>query len=132
MVELILGHKDTGYDGYEALHRALGKFYQRHVLAKAGVPEKNPKKQIYSMRTIRAYRATEYIKLRTEYKVMGWSPSPPNPLQHTNDRMTLDNYAEKGSDNVHEARKRCALKYAGCSTTRLPWMSNYMVVPNLH
>ena len=84
------------------------------------------------MRTIRAYRATEYIKLRAEYKVMGWNPCPPNPLQHTNDRMTLENYAAKGSDNVHEARKRCALKYSSDPTTRLPWMSNYVVVPDHH
>ena len=44
MAELILGHKDTGYGGYESLHRALAKFYERHVLAKAGVPEKSPSK----------------------------------------------------------------------------------------
>ena len=68
-------------------------------------------KERYSMRTIRSYRATEYIRLKAEYKVMGWTPLPPNPLQHLTDTTTLLHYAAKDSDSLWEARKRCKEKY---------------------
>ena len=130
VVKLLLAHEDTGFGSYKTLQKALLPFYEKQVLGKADVPVKSPCQQRYSMRTIRAFRATQYVKLKAEYKAMGWKPAPPNPLQHTNDRMTLDNYAEKGSDNIHEARKRCALKYGGNPKTRLPWMAEYAVAEN--
>ena len=65
------------------------------------------------MRTIRAARATEWVLLYKEYEVMEWKPYPPNPLQHTNIKMTLAKYATKGVDELLEARRRCVVKYSG-------------------
>ena len=89
----------------------LNKFWDRQILAKVAVKKKDKHGQNYSMRTVRAKRATEYIKLRAEYRVMQWSPEPPNPLQHLSDRTTLTYYAERGSDSIWEARLRCVQKY---------------------
>jgi hypothetical protein len=34
-----------------------------------------------------------------QYRVMGWTPEPPNPLSHTQWKTTLDNYAAKGCES---------------------------------
>ena len=67
-------------------------------------------------------RASEYIKLYYEYKVMGWYPEPPNPLMHENIGMTLARYATKGTDNLFEAQKRCIAKYKGKPEFEQKWM----------
>ena len=77
------------------------------------------------MRTIRAYRATEWVKLDTEYKVMNWRPAPPNPLQHRDRKTAIENYAAKGSDDIQEAYKRCLEKYGNDPELRQPWMDKY-------
>ena len=77
------------------------------------------------MRTVRAYRATEYIRLRAEYKVMKWTPEPPNPLQHLSDKTTLTYYAAQGSDSQWEARRRCVQKYGRDPKLRQKWMAQW-------
>lgn len=68
-------------------------------------------KKQYSLRTVRAFRATEWVKLTMEYKMMGWTPEPPNPLSHTDWKTALTHYASKGCENEWEARLRCCEKY---------------------
>ena len=76
-------------------------FYTNQVLMKAdGIKVRHSAKKLYCMRTARAFRATEYIKLVTEYRQMKWEPLPHNPLQHANDSMTLERYAAKGVDSA--------------------------------
>jgi hypothetical protein len=66
----------------------------------------------YTMRSIRCWHATEWVKMRTEYFIMGWEDKvPPNPLQHEDYKTTLIYYAQKGSDNREEAYERCLDKY---------------------
>ena len=77
------------------------------------------------MRTVRAYRATEYMKLRAEYMVMEWTPLPPNPLQHLSVKTTLTYYAAQGSDSEWEARRRCVEKYGQDSGKRQKWMDDW-------
>ena len=110
-VSIIKKLASTGFPDFKALARALGPYYDTQVLAKAGVAAKDKQGNSYSMRTIRAARATEWVLLKEEYDAMKWEPHPPNPLQHTNIKMTLTNYATKGVDNVWEAKRRCVEKY---------------------
>lgn len=79
----------------------------------------------YDLRTIRAYRATEWVKLAMEYRVMNWKPEPPNPLQHTDWKTTLDHYAVKGCESELEARRRCSQKYGTNPLLRQPWMDTW-------
>ena len=74
------------------------------------------------MKAVRKFRATEWVRLYAEYKVMDWKDYPPNPLQHKSPKMTLDAYAEKGSDHEFAARRRCFEKYANHPILRQPWM----------
>ena len=69
-------------------------------MRKAGLVTRHKDKRLYNLRSIRAFRATEWLKLYTEYKVMGWVPEPPNPLTHTNPKTVIEHYATKGSDNL--------------------------------
>ena len=65
----------------------------------------------YTMRSIRCFRATEWVMKRTECEILG-DVVPPNPLQHeANARTIIQNYAKKGADDLFEARKRCWEKY---------------------
>ena len=77
------------------------------------------------MRSMRAARATEWVMLEMEYRVMKWHPSPPNPLQHADWKMTLEKYAAKGSDDLKEAYRRCQAKYGDDDATRQPWMEKF-------
>jgi len=82
-------------------------------MAKAGLKTRHSVKRLYNLRSIRAFRATEWLKLYTEYKVMKWVPEPPNPLTHSSPKTVIEFYATKGSDNEWQARKRCCEKYKG-------------------
>ena len=77
------------------------------------MPRNATAKKLYGLRTVRAYRATEYVKLLKEYEIMKWEPKPLNPLAHTDLKMTLTKYAEKGCDSEMAARRRCIDKYYG-------------------
>ena len=77
------------------------------------------------MKSIRKYYATEWIKTQKEYEVMNWSPAPPNPLQHTTIKTTIEKYAELGSNNIWEARKRCYEKYGKTEIEIQPWMKSW-------
>lgn len=49
----------------------------------------------YSLRSARCYKATNWIKLKAEYEIMGWVGAlPDNPLQHTTPKLTEKTYAE--------------------------------------
>ena len=82
-VPCIGDHPDTGFSSFRALNKALGPFYDKQVLKESGVPTSDKNGNSYTMRTIRAARATEWVLLDREYEVMKWEPHPPNPLQHT-------------------------------------------------
>ena len=73
------------------------------MLKNAGVPFIPNTKRYYALRTVRALRATQWVELITEYKVMKWEPLPPNPLCHTDISTTLEFYAAKGCDNIYAA-----------------------------
>lgn len=107
------------------LKESLRSYFSNKVLPKAGVTRRHKNNKMYSLRTIRAYRATEWVKLAVEYQVMGWKPEPPNPLSHTQWKTTLDNYAVKGCENIFEAKKRCFEKYYKYQTLRQPWMDEW-------
>ena len=73
---------------------------------------RNEKGQKFTMRSIRCYRATEWVMECAECKVLKW-PEPPNPLQHEKDSMTVKrNYAQRGADSELEAYRRCREKYS--------------------
>lgn len=69
-----------GYDGFEALNDSLRSYYTTQVLNKANVDTNHTDERMYNLRSMRAFRATEWLMLVTEYKIMGWDPEPPNPL----------------------------------------------------
>ena len=76
------------------------------------------------MRSVRAFRATEWVELDTEYKMMDWKDPPRNPLQHLNVKTTLKKYAELGSNDENSAKHRCIRKYYGDESKRQPWMED--------
>ena len=98
-VELIRDHQGTTYSTSDKLREGLDNFYDDQILAKAGVPVRDDKGNLFSMKAVRKFRATEWVKLHAEYKVMKWKPYPPNPLQHESAKMTLAAYAEKGANH---------------------------------
>ena len=79
-----------------------------------------------TMRSIRAKKATDWVRLCSEYKVMGFPDEPSNPLQHESDTTTRTYYAEKGSDNMLEARKRCIAKVKAGIWDAQPWMKMWL------
>ena len=104
------------------LTNTLAHYFTRKGIKMSKVPVELSTNRPYCLRTIRAMRASEYIKLYFEYLVMDWKPVPPNPLMHENIQMTLDRYAKKGTNNIHEARMRCIAKYKGHPEFHQPWM----------
>ena len=56
-------HHTTGFSGYSDLKDSLRSYFSKKVLAKACVLTRHKNKDEYSLRTIRAYRATEWVKL---------------------------------------------------------------------
>lgn len=119
-------HHSTGFSGYSDLKDSLRSYFSKKVLAKACVLTRHKNKDEYSLRTIRAYRATEWVKLVMQYRVMGWTPEPPNPLSHTQWKTTLDNYAAKGCESEQEARRRCFDIYYKHPKLRQPWMDEWL------
>ena len=75
-----------------------------------------------TLRSIRAKKATDWVKLCAEYKVMGFNDEPSNPLQHETDATTRTYYAEKGSDSMLEARQRCIIKVNAGVWESQEWM----------
>ena len=63
------------------------------MLRSAAVPRNPTTSGCYSLKTVRALRASHWVKLLEEYKVMKWEPEPPNPLAHTTIKTTMDRYA---------------------------------------
>ena len=127
LVDRILTLPYTGFHSYEKLAASMKPFYSLQVLQKVkGVKTRHSRTKWYCMRTARAFRATEWIKLVTEYRLMGWSPEPLNPLQHVGDKMTLEHYATRGIDSQWEVQKRCCVKYAGDEEKRQEWMAPWM------
>ena len=110
-LKTLLKHKETGFISFLKLKDSLAHYWDQKVLTKAGVPVQYDVGKNNSLRTVRALRATQWVMLMKEYKVMDWEPAPPNPLQHVNIKTTLERYAVKGCDNEHEARVRCNNKY---------------------
>lgn len=111
IVSQILNLPSTGFPNFRAFNRALGPYYNTQILKESGAPMKDNNDNQYTMRTIRAARATEWVLLQQEYEVMKWEPHPPNPLQHTSSKMTIAKYAAKGSGNLNDAKLRCIEKY---------------------
>ena len=115
-------HTPTGFKDYKVLTKELSHYWDRKVLTNAKVPLNRKTNTVYSLRTVRALRATQFIQLLAEYKVMGWKPTPPNPLQHKNIKMTVEKYALKDCDDDYTARDRCVDKYYDDATLRQSWM----------
>ena len=80
------------------------------------------------MRTARAFHATEWIKLVTEYRLMKWSPEPLNPLQHAGEKMTMEHYATKGIDSKWNIQKRGCQKYAQDEGKHQEWMKPWLAM----
>lgn len=120
--QLIIRHQGTGFSSWKKLNKTLGGYFQRSVLTKADIPTTHKPGSFYSLRNIRAYRATEWVKLVTEYKIMKWEPMPPNPLQHESEMTTRRHYAAQGSESEWDARKRIVEKYYDNEALRQPWM----------
>lgn len=94
-------------------------------MAKAGLTTRHSAKRLYNLRSIRAFRATEWLMLYTEYQVMKWVPEPPNPLTHTSPKTVIEFYATKGSDNKWQARKRCYERFKDRPEFRQKWMAEW-------
>ena len=107
----LIRHQETGFNSYLKLKDSLAHYWDQKVLIKAGVPVQYDVGKNNSLRTVRALRATQWVMQKKEYEVMGWDPAPPNPLQHSKIKTTLERYAVKGCDNIYEARVRCKEKY---------------------
>ena len=121
-VGAIKKHMQNGFTRYEMLTTSLAHYFTRKVVKMSKVPFNPCTNRPFCLRTIRAMRASEYIKLYYEYVAMDWKPMPPNPLMHEDIQMTLDRYAIKGTNNIYEARKRCIAKYKGHPELHQPWM----------
>ena len=92
------------------LSQKLDYWFNKTMKA-AKLPLRNEKGQKFTMRSIRCYRATEWVKECSECKVLKW-PEPPNPLQHEKDSLTVKkNYAKRGADSELEAFRRCREKH---------------------
>ena len=87
-------------------------YYPNQVLKKANVNVRYSDKKMFCMRTARAHRATEWVKIVNEYRFMKWEPEPLNPLQHESEKMTMEHYAAKSGDSKWEIQRRCLQKYA--------------------
>ena len=132
IVKEILSLGNTGYANYRKLTDGLSDYFDDQILKKAGIPTENNLKLKYNMRSIRKYRATEYVKLLTDYVTMGWAPLPSNPFQHTDLRMTISRYAAAGSDNKVQSQLRCFEKYKDDPKHRKPWMAELQAKKKKH
>ena len=112
IMDMIVQNINTGFASAEALKKSLKAYFREQTLKKADIPVHHSGNRLYNMRSIRSFHATEWVKLVLEYRLMGWTPEPPNPLQHESERMTIDHYATKGVTNKVEVQQRCLRKYA--------------------
>ena len=80
----VLQMVDTSdYENAWTLYAGLDYWYEK-VRRDALVNERDESGAFLSMRSIRCYHATEWVKLKTEYELMDEKHAiPPNPLQHT-------------------------------------------------
>ena len=94
------------FEDEETFTKALDYWFGK-VMKLTELPSENENGHKYTMRSIRCYRATEWVKRRAECEILG-DLVPPNPLQHeTNAKTIIKNYAAKGANNQLEARRRC-------------------------
>ena len=106
IVPLIRNLDVSVFLGWSTLYAGLDYWYNK-VRKEAGVSQfKDHMGGAYTMRSIRCYHATEWVKTCTEYKVMGWENEPHNPLQHTTPRLAHLTYAEKDAGDENAARIR--------------------------
>ena len=105
--EAILKLGSTGFNTWKELWKSSKPYYTKQVLEKAGVTTRYSARKLFSMRTARAKRASDWILVNEEYKLMKWEPRPLNPLQHETEKMTIEHYAKRGSLNVWETQRRC-------------------------
>ena len=127
VTQSILANDVTGFETVDHLYRSLQHFYKTQVLDKAeGAAIKHSDASYFCMRTARAYRATEWVRLVTEYRYMKWTPEPLNPLQHKDMRMTLDRYSSKDQDQAWKVQLRCVEKYASNPSLYQDWMAPYV------
>lgn len=86
-------------------------YWFNKTMKDAKLPLRNEKGQKFTMRSIRCYRATEWVRECAECKVLK-QLEPPNPLQHEKNSLTVKkNYAQRGADSELEAYRRCREKY---------------------
>ena len=107
------------------MKEALRSYFSNTVLPGAGVPRQTLKGELYSLRSLRCMRATEYVRLLKEYEIMGWEPKPLNPTNHTSLKTTLVKYAEDGCEDMIAARVRCVHKYKNDTDKRQEWMDGW-------
>jgi len=93
---------DPNFKHFLALYDCLAYQFDE-VLKKVKIDSR------FTMKTIRCFYATEWVKKKAECELTG-EVIPPNPLQHDRAKTTEYYYAAKGSSNVEEARKRLHLK----------------------
>lgn len=93
-----LPDKNLHFRDFYALYECLNYHYGQ-VLKKLNVIKR------FSMKTIRCYYATEWVKKRRECLILQ-KTVPPNPLQHLKPETTIYYYAATGSDSAEEAKKR--------------------------
>ena len=58
IVTCILKHDSTGFSNFMGLKESLRSYFSNKILRKAGVLTRHKNKKLYSLRSIRAYRAT--------------------------------------------------------------------------
>ena len=117
---------NCGYNNPPAMKANLARFFKDQVMAQVPSLKPNGEEMPQTMRSIRAKKATDWVRLCSEYKVMGFPDEPSNPLQHETDSTTRIYYAEKGSDNMLEARKRCIAKVKAGIWDAQPWMKMWL------
>ena len=120
-------HASTGFETWQELKISLKDYFLKQVLQKEKLKYRHNAKKQYSLKSLRAYRATEWVKLFMEYKKMGWKPEPPNPLAHTDMGTTLKNYAMKGCNSEMEASARCIEKYSHREDLCQPWIKKWLL-----
>ena len=62
-IVVLTKHALTGYSKWEELKEALANYWERRVLVQAGVPRNPHTYSCYSLKTVRALRATMWLKL---------------------------------------------------------------------
>ena len=104
-------HNQTGFNSFSDLKETLRAYFKDMVLKRAAVKVNYKGSKEYTLKNIRCTRASQWLKLVTEYRVMDWKIEPPNPLTHSNESTVKKYYAAKGCEDQWLARKRCFEKY---------------------